>query len=75
MNPSSFDPRPLGSNPPVSAEEASWALWNLQQQFQHQQQLQQSQFSATSGKRRVWIKREGAVPTAVYVKADDLIGK
>lgn len=72
-NPPSLDGSvPAGPGPGLTAEGVSLALLHLQQQLQQQQQKQLQE--QPCGKRRVWIKREGSVPTTVYVDADDLIG-
>lgn len=79
LNPPLPSPLPVDPNQFQGAEGFSLALLQLQQQIQQtqlqQQTIQQQSALANPVKRRVWIKREGAVPTTVFVDVDDLIGK
>lgn len=72
----SLPPFPLDSNQFSGPDGISLALIQLQNQLQ-QLQHQPNPPPSTLGpaRRRVWIKREGSVPTTVYVDANDLIGK
>lgn len=69
-----------GSNQFPGAEGFSLALLELQKQIQqhHQSQNLHQNTSSTlppsTGRRRVWIKREGSVPTTVFVDSNDIIG-